>query len=287
MSKTVVVTSIFSQQQTPVAQAFHDKGWTVRGTSRSSAPHAFAEIVEADLASGKGLYEAFDGADVVAFTVLQHHRPGAMEAMARRVSQASNEAGVKRIIFNLAGTIDENSDEAPFTEMRAARAAVFKGSVPVTVLQPTVYMDNLLAPWSMPSIVNDGVIAYPIPDDARVSWISHRTLADFVVAAAESGAAAGKEYRIGGPEALTAADLTSAMSTRLGKEVRYYQLPLDVMAAGLNQSLGAPTGDRIVRLYARLDHEPRSMAVDSSAARELNVAPETFRDFVARHEWKL
>ena len=44
MNRTVVVTSIFSQQQSAVAEAFHQKGWVVRGTSRQASPHPFARI---------------------------------------------------------------------------------------------------------------------------------------------------------------------------------------------------------------------------------------------------
>lgn len=282
MSRTVIVTSIFGQQQSAVARAFHQRGWTVRGTSRTEAPHDFAKVAEADLLSGKGLFDAFQGADVVAFTVLQDHRPGVMEATARNVRDHAARAGVRRILYNLAATIDETSDVAPFPEMRAARAVFLDGPVPATILQPTVYMDNLLAPWSVPQIREKGVLAYPIPPGVPVSWISHRTLADFMVAAAENAEAGDKEYHIGGPTALTSDDLVAAFERHLGRRVTYHQVPLTVMADNLNTALGAPAGDRIIQIYARLEREKEALSLDDAAATELAVKAESFQTFLDR-----
>lgn len=147
MNRTVVVTSIFSRQQSAVAEAFHQKGWVVRGTSRQDSPHPFARIFQVNSESGEGLADAFRDADVVAASVTQNQqRPGAMSAMAEKIARAGAQAGVKRIIYNIAARIIDASDEGPFPDMREARSIIEKGLVPSTVLQPTVYMDNLLAP---------------------------------------------------------------------------------------------------------------------------------------------
>ena len=171
--------------------------------------------------------------------------------------------------------------------MRAARGTIRDGDVASIVLQPTAYMDNLLAPWSLSGILNDGILAYPAPREAPISWLSHRTLGDFFVAAAKSEEAAGQTYRIGGPEALTGNDLVRILGERLGKTIAYHRIPLDAFAAGLDDVLGAPAGERVASLYARLDHEPRAMDSGHDAARVLGVTPEPFVDFVARQDWRL
>lgn len=207
--------------------------------------------------------------------------------MARNVGLAAEAEGVGRIVLNLAGTLDETSDQPLFRELRAARDAILGSGVPGTVLSPTVYMDNLLAPWSLPGIVRDGVLAYPAPPDAPIAWLSHRTLAEFVVAAAQRGAAAEKVFRIGGPQALTGEDIARLLGQRLGRSIRYQRIPLVGFAAGLNKAFGPPAGDRIASLYALLDEEPRAMDVSDEAAGILGVTPERFENFVARHPWTL
>ncbi len=285
MDRVAVVTGIGGQQQGAAARAFRDRGWRVRGLVRS--PGDDGETYGANLETGEGLNEAFKGADVVAFTLPQDHRDGAMSRMARNVGLAAEAAGVPRIVLNLAGTLDETSDLPLFREMRAAHDAVQGSGVPSTVLSPTVYMDNLLAPWSLPGIVTEGVLAYPAPADAPISWLSHTTLADFIVAAAERDEAVGKVFRIGGPEALTGHDIARMLGERLARSVSYQRIPLAGFAAGSNEAFGPPAGDRIASLYSLLDEHPRAMAVGDEPARALGVKPERFEDFAARHAWAL
>jgi uncharacterized protein YbjT (DUF2867 family) len=65
---------------------------------------------------------------------------------------------------------------------------VTQGKVQSVVLQPTAFMDNLIAPWSLPALL-DGTFANPAKADTRIAWISHRTLAEAVVAAATADVA--------------------------------------------------------------------------------------------------
>lgn len=286
MTGTVTIVAVTSAQQAAVAARFAAAGWTVRGTSRTARPGPAGDTVVADPESGAGLAVAMAGADVVAMTLPQDHRAGAMPQFARNVAQAALAAGVGRLVVNLAGTIAEAADEPLFRDMRAARDAVRDSGVPFVVLQPTIFMDNLQAPWSLPGIAGAGVLAYPAPAEARISWLSHRTLADFVFAAAVHPDAAGRELRIGGPEALTGEALCAALGAAVGRPVAYQRIPLAAFAAGLDEAFGAPAGQRIASLYARLDAEPGAMAVDGESARLLGVSPESFEAFVARHNWR-
>lgn len=287
MTKTVVLPAISGAQQSAMAQAFSEAGWTVRGTSRQLRHTAFGAALPADLETGEGLEIAFEGAEVAVLTLLQDHRSGAMERIAGTVAAIAARTGVGRLVLNAAGTIDEEAQAPLFQEMRAARQAVRECGRPFVVLQPTVFMDNLLAPWSLHAIVNDAMLAYPAPAGAPISWLSHRSLADFVLAAASAPDASGRTYRIGGPAALTGDELAAALSASLGKEINYVRVPLDGFAAGLNAQLGTPAGDRIASLYALLERQPQAMATGEEAAEELGVQPEDFARFAARQNWSV
>jgi uncharacterized protein YbjT (DUF2867 family) len=200
---------------------------------------------------------------------------------------AAARAGVGRLALNTAGTVAEEADGPLFADMRAARDAVREGGAPFVLLQPTVFMDNLLAPWSLPGIVEHGVLAYPAPETASISWLSHRSLADFVFAAATHPEAAGRDLRIGGPEALVGEALCTQLAKHLGRPIHYQRIPLDGFAAGLDQAFGPPAGQRIASLYARLDREPDAMAIDPAASAFLGVTPESFAAFTARSRWEL
>ena len=285
MTKTVALPAISGAQQSAIGHRFHNAGWRVRGTGRTAKQTRFGQALQADLESGDGLEAAFAGVDVVVLTLPQDHRTGVMANIALRVAQAAAAASAGRLVLNTAGVIDEEGQEPLFQDMKAARRAVFDADLPSVALQPTVFMDNLLAPWSLPGIVNDGVLAYPAPENAPISWLSHRSLADFVFAASTNAKALHQGYLIGGPAPLTGADLAKILSVRLEKPVRYMRIPLQEFSAGLNKALGEPAGDRIASLYKRLERQPRSMATDNLAAEALGVAPETFAEFARRTCW--
>lgn len=286
MSRIVTILAITGAQQNAIAAQFAADGWAVRGTSRKPGTSEHGEIVAANLETGEGLSEAMAGAEVVVLTLPQDHRSGVMADIARRVADSAARARVGRLILNTAGTIDEAGDGPLFQDIRAARDAVQSGDVPWVVLQPTVFMDNLRQPWSLPAIVNDHVLPYPAPEHARISWLSHRSLADFVHAAATRGEAIGRDLRVGGPAALSGTELCAVLAQKIGQPITYQQIPLQGFAAGLNQAFGAPAGDRIASLYARLEPEPGVMAVGDATAMLLGVAPESFASFVDRYQWQ-
>lgn len=285
MSGTVTIIAITGAQQNAIATAFAEAGWAVRGTSRTASATSHGPAVIADPDSGSGLAAALDGSDVAVLTLPQDHRSGAMPRIAENVAKAAAAAGVQRLVLNTAGTIAEDGIEPLAIDMRAARDAVKSGAVPSTILQPTVFMDNLLAPWSLPGITGQGLLAYPAPETAPISWISHRSLAAYVYAAATQPDAVGRDLRIGGPEALGGAELCERLGQRLGRPITYQRIPLDGFAAGLDHAFGPPAGQRIASIYARLDADAAAMAVDPASTSFLGVAPESFASFAARHDW--
>jgi NAD(P)H dehydrogenase (quinone) len=287
MTQTVTVFTIAGSQQSAVAARFAEAGWSIRGTSRKSFETAHGPTIVADIETREGLAASLRGADAAVFTLPQDHRSGVMPRLAANIAHAAAETGVGRLILNTAGVIDAQSAGSLFTDMRAARDAVRASGVPFVILQPTVFMDNLLAPWSLPGILEQGVLAYPAPENARISWISHRSLADYVYSAATLPEVAGRDLVIGGPEALSGHELCAQLGERLGRTIRYQRIPLDGFAAGLDQAFGPPAGQRIASLYARLDREPDAMTVDPRTSSTLHVLPEGFAAFAARQNWEM
>lgn len=274
MSK-VTITGIGGVQQTAIAAAFAAAGWEVAGTGRKDGA--------TNLETGAGLAAAFAGSDVAVFTVPQDHRPGVTTAMAQGVMRAAAEAGVGRVVVNLAARAIDRSDAAIFRTLREIRELALSGRIPAVVLEPTVYMDNLLAPWSLPGILA-GTLAYPAPESARITWMSHRTLADAVVAAATADVT-GQSLRLGGPQALTGPELAALLGNHLGRPMAYARIPLDGFAAGLNAAFGPPAGDRIAELYAALEDQPDAMADGAEGMARLGVTPESLAAFAARQTW--
>ncbi|MBE9076368.1 NAD(P)H-binding protein [Romeria aff. gracilis LEGE 07310] len=204
-----VVTGSTGAQGSSIIHRLIEAGYQVRGLIRNAAQHQQIQSMGAapaivDFTNVASLVRAFDQAEVVVFTSPIDHRPGAREQLADQIIKAAEQAEVRRIVFNSAAEIFEDDDRPVSQVLRAVCDRVQASNISVITLQPTVYMDNLAAPWAAPAIVQEGVFAYPIQPDWPISWISHRTLADFVLAAARLETSGNRIFLIGGPEALTA-----------------------------------------------------------------------------------
>lgn len=282
------VIGVGGQQNGTIASVLAAKGLRVRGIGRSPGVPAgrgfLHEYRTADPADRARLAEALAGARIVVFTSPIDHRPGVRERLAENVVEAAARASVDRIVFNAAAPVFDDRTHPVAKVLGALSEAILEGPVPANVLQPTSYMDNLLAPWALPGIVGAGVLAYPAPAEARVSYISHGSLGAFVHAAATTPAV-GRTFKIGGPEALTGGQLADALAAVIGRPVEYRRIPPPALAEGLNAAYGAPVGDDIAALYATMETQPDAMRRDPADWTILDVVPETFRTWANRQNW--
>lgn len=279
MTDIAAITGVGGAQGAAIAKAFEEAGWRVRGLSRDGGEGR----ARADIEGGEGLDEALGAARALVFTLPQDHREGAQVRMARTVAAAARRAGVPRVVLNLAGTLDPSGTDPLSADMRAASEAFAEAGGEVVELMPTVYLDNLLAPWARAAMA-EGALPYPAASEAPVAWLSHRSLGAFAVAAAERGTP-GRRYAVGGPEALTGADLAARLGAAQGRPLAYAEMPGEAFEAAMNAAMGAPAGTRLRMIYERLRHEPRAMAPDPAAWAGLGVEPETVEGWAARQAW--
>lgn len=288
LGTSVAVMGAAGMQAAAIARAFARHGSNVRGLTRdrtktADVQAAGATPVIADPSDPDNLAAAIDGAEVLAFTAPVDYRPGVREGLAEALVRAAERAGVSRIVLNTGAEAFEDYDRPVSRSLLAVRKILASSSVPSVVVQPTVFMDNLLGPWSAASIVNEGLFAYPIAPEWPIAWISHHALGEAVVAAARHGQA-GLVYRVGGPAALTANDVARILSSAVGRRVVHVPVPFDDFATKLNRALGAPTGDGVADYYRYLEQRPDALAT-RDGSEVLGLAPESFVDWAARQRW--
>lgn len=289
-SPIAVVTSASGIQGNSIVRRLTEAGYEVRGLTRTAAHCSQIEAVGArpivvDFTDLTSLVQAFDQAEVVVFTTPFTHNFRTGEQLAALLAKAAAQTQVRRIIFNCASEIFEDYARPVSEVLKAMRDRLHTSDVSVITLQPTIYMDNLAAPWAAGAIVNDGILAYPIESNWPISWISHRTLADFVLAAARYKAAGNHGFLIGGSENVTADDICTILSETLGRPVRHVRMALTDFAGGLNQAYGAPIGDDLADFYRYLEAHPQALMRDGSAAATLGVTPELFSAWATRQDW--
>ncbi|MFF8829995.1 SDR family oxidoreductase [Streptomyces sp. NPDC015131] len=244
-----------------------------------------------DLGDAEAVRQLFAGATHAAVVMPLVYEAERVRGYARNIAGAAVEAGVRRLVYNANTRVPRTATEvAAFETRRIAEEVLRESGIPLVVLRPPVYLDNLFSPWNGPALVNDGVLAYPLPADAPVAWLSHRDLAEAVYGALTAEGAAGRTYEIGGARALTGDELADAFGRGLGRPVRYRALAPGVFEQGLAGAIGPAAAAGVAGIYHYMasGREPLLMAGDDGlSARELGVAPAPADEWVSRQPWQI
>ena len=119
--------------------------------------------------------------------------------------------------------------------------AVKNSGIPAIILQPAIYLENLLPPVFAPRLRGEGIADYPpLRKGQQAMWTSHRDQARLAVAALARPDLAGNSYEIGSPEALTGDELAVILSEWLGRAVRYEPATPAEFGQRVGDALGNP-----------------------------------------------
>lgn len=281
--KVAAVTGASGQQGRAICRALADAGWHVRALARSSPPPAASIVGAAEVRYIGGydrglLDQALGGVAAIVLNAPVDYRRGVRERLARAVRDAAERAGVATVVLNTGAEAFEDYPRRISRSLLAMREILSAAPFDLAVVQPTVFMENLLGPGIAPGILA-GRLVYPVPPEAPIAWISHWSLGEAVAAAAER-AGPGALYRIGGPAALTGGEAAEQLSQALGRTVRY-----EAMAPGdFARLLPRDVGKHIADYYRRLQDAPHALA-RNDGNRLLALEPQAFADWARGQYW--
>jgi uncharacterized protein YbjT (DUF2867 family) len=117
-----------------------------------------------------------------------------------------------------------------------------------TMLRPTFFMQNVM--MAAQTVASDGVIYMPLKD-GRLGMIDARDIADAALAVLTGTGQEGKSYVLTGPRSISFDDVAAALSTAVGKPVKYVDVPLEAgKEAMMGMGLTEWTVDGYVELLA-------------------------------------
>jgi NAD(P)H dehydrogenase (quinone) len=285
-----LVTGATGRQGGAVARRLAALGRPVYGLSRSGDEVGPGiHPVRADLAARDEVFRAFHGITHAAVTMPLVYDLETVITYAVNVAEAARAAGVRKLVFNTNTRLPaQPTPYAAYETRRAAETALRASGLPVVILRPTVYLDNLFSPWAGPALVNEGVLAYPLPADLGVAWVSHSDLAASVVAAMELDGLSGRTIAIGGPQAVTGPELAQAFADVLGREVVYRAVGVEEFESGLATVVGpdAAAGVSGVYRWAQAGLTPDLFgAHPSNVHRLLGTYPTPLTEWIAAQPW--
>ena len=201
-------------------------GRRIRAVSRTSTP-AFdgLEVVAADLNDAPSLDRACEGVDTVLFTSPTFAQRDKAVEHATRLGDSARRAGVRRLVYNTTSWHPDRLTGVPTMDHGLLKTkALRETGVPLTVIRPSLFMDNLLTNWVKPQMLSTGVFAYPHKTDLNVSWICLDDVAKFMIEAAGRDEMEGETVDVGGPETLRPGQVAALLSEALGRPIVYQQI---------------------------------------------------------------
>jgi uncharacterized protein YbjT (DUF2867 family) len=208
-----------------------DERAVVAVSRRPHAAGAGIRWVVADAASGEGVADAVNGADVVYYLV---HSLGARDfegqdrQAARHISRFAAGAGVKQLVYlgGLGG--DDPGASAHLRSRRETGEQLAVDGVPVTTLRAAMVVGRGSAAFE--TILG---LVKKLPVMITPSWVSTPTqpialqdIARYLAGVCGNDAAIGQTFDVGGPEVMTYRQMIERIALLLGRRPRIIQVPV-------------------------------------------------------------
>jgi len=217
----ILVTGAAGKTGKAVVKALAGRGAPVRALVRR-AEHAAAlsalgaaEVSVGSFEDRGALMRAAEGAQAI-----YHICPNVSRdevAYARAVADAARARGVKRFVYH--SVLHPQIEAMPhhWQKMRVEEL-LFACGFDLTILQPTAYMQNILAAWR--GIAADGVFRVPYPVETRLSLVDLDDVAEAAAIVLTQDGHGGATYELAGTEPLSQSEVAAAFAAVLKRDVR-------------------------------------------------------------------
>jgi NAD(P)H dehydrogenase (quinone) len=265
-----------------VIQALAQCGETVRAVAHRSDHVARLEalgvqVLIADMLDGASMARAAHGVRAI-YHAAPNVSPDELR-MGRIVIRAARAERVERLVFH--SVLHPQIEAMPhhWQKMRVEELLLESG-LPITILQPTIYMQNVLAHWDQ--IRQNGV--YPIPYSAEtcLSMVDLRDVAEAAVIVLRDPGHEGATYELVGSPAMSQVDVAKVISEQLGRPVAAQARPrADWERTARASGLGDYQVRTLLKMFAYYEQHGFT-GNPSTLGHLLRRKPTSFEDFVRR-----
>ena len=238
LPKVVLVTGATGSQGGSVVQALLRQGQQVRGMTRNASSPAAehlrkqgVEVVAGDFADQESLVRAASGVDTI-FTMTTPFEEGVERETAQgiAITDAAKAAGVGHLVYSSVASADRATGIPHFDSKYEVEKYIASSGVPYTIIAPVYFIDNLVQPWTMPTL-RQGKLALAMPATRPLQQISVEDIGAFAAAIIERREAVfGKRFDIAGDE-LSGDDSAAILSKVTGREFVYEGFPPEGLRA--------------------------------------------------------
>ncbi|AZB23408.1 NAD-dependent epimerase/dehydratase family protein [Chryseobacterium bernardetii] len=249
-----------SQQFNVIGEAKKKGAEVIAATSSENSfeklAHAGATPVLANLADADKINEITNGVDAIAFMIpVSLPNPSDGFQYSKNVIDAAKANGVKKIVWNTSGWLETQKIGSPVDDVKLDVLDYLKNSgVDYVIIEPTIYMENMMGPFCAPFITNEKKLAYPTPEAMPIGWIASRDVSAFVVEAIYNENLKADSFKISGLENLKGNDLAAAFSKGTGEEIVYYPQKPKEFGDILKPMVGEAGANSVAAYYEMLQN---------------------------------
>ena len=248
-----------SQQFNVIAEATKKGAEVTAATSSAESfeklSRAGANPVLGDISSAEKMLEITEDMDAIAYMV-PVSLPNPFDGLeySRNVIDAAKANGIKKIVWNTSGWLPEHKTGIPTDDVKLdIKAYLISSGVPFVIIEPTIYMENMMGAFCAPFVTNERKLAYPTPEAMPIGWIASRDVSAFVVEAIYNPALLADTFQVSGLENLKGNDLADRFSIGAGEKIVYYAQPPGEFKDILAPFVGEAAAEAVAAYYEGLE----------------------------------
>ncbi len=259
------------------------RGITIRALVRDEQKASVArergaqEIAIGDLDDAESLKDAAQGIDGVF-----HLNPGFApneDKQGIAMVDAAIAAGAQKFVFS--GVYHPSLSLINHAAKRPVEKALYYSDLKFVILQPAMFMQNLLAGW--PIIKETGKFALPYNKQSAMSYIDYRDVAEAVALAFTTDRLDYGTFDLSAPGMFSRAEIAGLMSEGLGRTVEALDVDFEAWA-NMAQMPGGPIRDGLKAMYENYDrhgfHGGNGLVLEAILGRPPRTLPHFIQELI-------
>lgn len=258
--KILVFGATGSQQFNVIGEARKKGAEVIAATSSEKSfeklKQAGATAILANMNDANKMQEITKGIDAIAF-MIPVSLPNPLDGLqyAKNVIDAAKANGVNKIVWNTSGWLAPHKIGIPGEDVKLDIRDYLKNSgLNYVIIEPTIYMENMMGPFCVPFVKNEKKLAYPTPEAMPIGWIASRDVSAFVVEAIYNTQLKADTFQISGLENLSGNDLAEQFSKGTGENIVYYTQPSKEFGDILRPFVGEAGAAGVASYYESLQN---------------------------------
>lgn len=229
------------------------KAWVFRAEQIQEVEALGAkEVIVGDMRDSKILRQALQNVDII-YLICPNVHPDEI-SIASEIIEAAARTGVRQFVYH--SVLHPQIEAMPhhWNKMRVEEH-IFLSGLTFTILQPAVYMQNILVNWG--NIIETGKYTVPYDVDSRISMVD---LEDVALAAANVlmdihaedniPLHIGATYELVGTQAITPAQIAAILAQQLGRPVVAEKVSIETWKSrARNSGMGEYQVNTLVKMF--------------------------------------